>query len=84
MQVAQHKGRHDDEGAAADDADGQTKGLPPVTENSSAALTKPLIAPWPMAAARQLPVRTVTYVRKMPTTMQNRHMAAMPPMGQVG
>ena len=61
-----------------------TNGLPPVTENSSAALTNPLIAPWPMAAARQLPVRTVTYVRKMPTTTQNRHMAAMPPRGQVG
>ena len=39
---------------------GPTNGLPPVAENSAAALTNPLRAPWPMAAARQLPVRTVT------------------------
>lgn len=63
---------------------GPTNGLPPVTENMIPALTKPLIAPWPTAAARQLPVRTVTYVRKMPSTMQNTHMAAMPANGQPG
>ena len=39
---------------------GPTKGLPPVSENMIPALTNALIAPWPTAAAKQLPVRTVT------------------------
>lgn len=62
VHIPQHEGRDHDERAAADDAAGMgpTKGLPPVSENMIPALTNALIAPWPTAAAKQLPVRTVT------------------------
>ena len=63
---------------------GPTKGLPPVSEKMMPAWAMALMVEWPTAAARQLPVRSVTYVRKIPQTTQNTHMAAMPANGQPG